>query len=93
MKFNIGDIVIGNESADGYVVTGEGFIGEVIKIHPADEPHFHDRIDLRALYKVEDRYSRTYEAGKIWSRLDENCFDLYKSPSFSLTGLLKGESQ
>ena len=94
MKFNIGDIVIGNENANHYAVTSEGFIGEVIKIHPPNQYFSFPRIDLRALYEWEDQFTHEiYEVGQVWCCLNDYCFDLYKNPSFSLMSLLKGESQ
>jgi hypothetical protein len=65
-KFNVGDIVIGNELANNYVVTIQGWKGEVLKVVDVEEGE--PDIWVKNLKGPEVRWVRS------------ECFDLYDPP-------------
>lgn len=61
-KFKVGDVVIGNELANDYGITVEGWKGDVVDI----DIHSKNNIFVKDL-ATKDKY---------W--VDSNCFDMYK---------------
>jgi hypothetical protein len=61
-KFKVGDVVIGNNLANDYGITVEGWKGEVVDT----DPHSINNIFVKDL-ATKDKY---------W--VDSNCFDMYK---------------
>lgn len=62
-KFKVGDMVIGNENAKKYAITGTDWIGTVVAVDACD-PKF---IKVSNLRKTETYY------------VDSSCFDLYEA--------------
>lgn len=67
-KFKVGDMVIGNEKANKYVISGEGFISVVTHLHP--ELGRKGDIQISIMPGLQD-------SGLTFS-VDEDCFDLYE---------------
>lgn len=65
-KFKVGDVVIGNKSADIYGITDTGWVGIVTSVYELE-----NEISVRPYNALDD--STRY-------RVDANSFDLYKNP-------------
>ena len=68
MKFNVGDIVIGNSFANRYAITNEGWIGVVVEVREED-------FSATSL----DMISRGLFGG-----LNYDCFDLYRGRPYEI---------
>ncbi len=74
MKFQKGDVVIGNEKARCYRVTGEGFIGRVTEvIEDSNKCWF---IVLNGQWGVDPERFDLYESNPISSKIEEEFEDL-----------------